>query len=412
MTLRRDVRKAIQRGSSVYATVEEYKLGWATVRLATNGARLTNLSTQGAIVDSGDQVIVDYSAGVRPVVRPLFIPEYEEDELEPDEGKEVVPVNDDWACMVTVEYDNGYGLDPDGNDPRPYDCWHQFVPMATWTKVRFADNWWYAAWGPGGIYGDTVELWDTGEGAAGMYNETNNFGQDHIVITRTGRYWIHSRVEFDDVDGNRTTGWAGVQSGTWYVMDTATHPVTGEPRTPYNHDGHFKQRITKNGIPVAILNWRSSECSSQTQGGLDGPYTTMNAIVWCQVGDVIALEIWENNNGPYMNPGWGYPMSGTSFGNILSVAMIPGTERAIYESTSSQSAYMFADKQNQTAYTIGVYEGGDDYKQSAYARGSKNAGGQDQQGEAVYGSYIRAYTEGLDTSSSSSSAQTAYLSGN
>jgi len=201
---------------------------------------------------------------------------------------------------------------------------------------------------------------------------------------------------------------------TWYLGDFANHPVTGEPRTPYNHDGHFKQRITKNDVPVAVLNWRASEALSQTQGGLDGPYTAMNTLVWCEVGDVIALEIWENNNGPYMNPGWGYPMSGTTQGNLLSVTLVPGSERAVYQSSSSQSVYLRGHSLRQAAYLLGAYEGGNDYRQSAYLAGGKQAGGQDQQGDPPYGSYIPAYLEGgYDPGSGpSESSQSAFLAGN
>lgn len=410
MNLRRDVRKAIQRGSSVYATVEEYKLGYATVRLAKNGARLTNLSTQGAIVTRGDQVIVDYSAGVKPVVRPLFIPAYEPETLEIDSGKEVTPPDDDFSCAVNVTYAYGHGLGPEGEDPFPYESWEQFIPISTWTKIQFADNQW--KWGSE-TWGFSVEYYDSAPGAAGMYDETKDFGQNYIEIKRTGRYIITAKMEFDENGGNRTTGIPYYDLPYVYVGDTLYNPITGEKRTAYNNDGHFEMRIVKNDIPVAWGTYRTTENGDWTQGGLDGPYPILNAIVWCAYGDRIAIEVWENNNGPYYWPGWGYPASGNTDGNGISVVYIPGSERAVYEATGAQHAYIFADARNQPAYMLGAFEGGYDFRQHAYTRGGMEAGGQDQQWAPRQGSFITAYTEGYDISPLEQiSSQSAYLSGN
>lgn len=74
----------------MYATVEGVAMGKATVRLATNGARLTNCPILGAEVSIGERVVVDYSAEGQPVVRPYTIPgteliEETEDEPEAEE---------------------------------------------------------------------------------------------------------------------------------------------------------------------------------------------------------------------------------------------------------------------------------------------------------------------------------------
>ena len=66
------VRGAIRRGNSVRAVVEGSYLGYATVRLSENGSRLTNLSTLGGNVEEGDEVFVDYRAGVAPTVRAII----------------------------------------------------------------------------------------------------------------------------------------------------------------------------------------------------------------------------------------------------------------------------------------------------------------------------------------------------
>lgn len=75
MNLRRTVRRTIQQGNSIFATVEEIHNGQVTVRLATQGARLTNLAFLGETIEIGQRVIVDYAAGSPPVVRPILTPE-------------------------------------------------------------------------------------------------------------------------------------------------------------------------------------------------------------------------------------------------------------------------------------------------------------------------------------------------
>jgi len=69
MRLRRSVRTSLSFGSQVIATVESYASGFASVRVAGTGSRLTNLPCTSAVTP-GDTVIVDYSAEGTPVVRP------------------------------------------------------------------------------------------------------------------------------------------------------------------------------------------------------------------------------------------------------------------------------------------------------------------------------------------------------
>lgn len=66
------VRAAIDSGTALAAIVEEINLGQATVRIGSGkGARLTNLSVMGEDIEPGDEVIVDYAAGIEPIVRPI-----------------------------------------------------------------------------------------------------------------------------------------------------------------------------------------------------------------------------------------------------------------------------------------------------------------------------------------------------
>jgi hypothetical protein len=78
--LRRPIRQTQKSGVYVKAVVEDISLGYATVRLARNGARMTRLPVLGGAVSVGETVVVDYSAGVPPMVRPITTP-YPEEEV-------------------------------------------------------------------------------------------------------------------------------------------------------------------------------------------------------------------------------------------------------------------------------------------------------------------------------------------
>lgn len=82
--MRRIVRQTHKFGSYIYATVENVSLGYASVRLHDTNTRLTNLVVMGAPVLPGDQVVVDYSAGVPPTVRQstIYGPSKEPETLE------------------------------------------------------------------------------------------------------------------------------------------------------------------------------------------------------------------------------------------------------------------------------------------------------------------------------------------
>ena len=74
MSLRRAVRQAHKSGAYVHAQVEDIQFGFATVRLGSaNGPRLTQLPVLGGVVAIGETVVVDYSAGTPPVVRPVTV---------------------------------------------------------------------------------------------------------------------------------------------------------------------------------------------------------------------------------------------------------------------------------------------------------------------------------------------------
>jgi hypothetical protein len=72
--LRRPIRQTQKSGVYIYAVVEGISLGYATVRFANGGARMTNLPVLGGAVMVGEKVVVDYSGGVPPLVRPITTP--------------------------------------------------------------------------------------------------------------------------------------------------------------------------------------------------------------------------------------------------------------------------------------------------------------------------------------------------
>ena len=162
--LRRPVRNTIRSGSVVYAEVEAYTNGLATVRLG--GTRLTNLSVIGGVVQPGDSVYLDYSAG-RPYVRPL-VQEEPEEELEQDEEKEKVDEYQDYGCAVHHE---PFGLG-----------WDQILllpgteTLLTW-GVHYPE------------YDVQAAYWDT----SGMV-EVTFFGREYVEIPQSGKWLIHLSV--------------------------------------------------------------------------------------------------------------------------------------------------------------------------------------------------------------------------
>jgi len=214
MSLRRTVRQAIKAGTTMYATVESYHLGLATVRLHENGARLTNLSTIGGEVEIGQTVIVDYSAGVNPIVRPEFVTE-ETDTLEPVlqevfEPREIPVEDEDYGCCAWQE---GAGI----ADFWLYDAQPFIVP--------FGYNMDYEGYHAGS--------WDTG----GWIDWTANPGRDYLLVPRDGKYIIN--ISWSDF-------WTNVDPG--------------------NISGYCKVRVLVNGSPILEFYGRDGEGLWYQQG--------------------------------------------------------------------------------------------------------------------------------------------------
>lgn len=180
MSIRRTVRKALQTGTTMYAIVEESNLGLASVRLGGIGSRMTNLSTVGGQVEVGDTVIVDWSAGVNPIVRPLFLEE--EEEIPPAKSRGETMIEEEDISTFQDSFTGGW-FDP------PY--W--FITRNTpykWFGGRF--DYWDASY--------YQERWDS----ANICKNTSIFEDGYMYIPRDGKYlvgfccnenWIHNNQD-------------------------------------------------------------------------------------------------------------------------------------------------------------------------------------------------------------------------
>lgn len=161
MSIRRSIRKAIQTGTTMYAVVEESNLGLATVRLGgALGARMTNISTVGGVVSPGDAVVVDWSAGIDPIVRPLFVEEEEEIELGISVPETLIDDED-----ISTFQDTLYGYDE-------YQYLQQGVPKL-WRNGRFDYD-----------QGYYQEYWDS----ANIVKNSSIFGDEYMHVPRDGKY--------------------------------------------------------------------------------------------------------------------------------------------------------------------------------------------------------------------------------
>jgi hypothetical protein len=259
-------------------------------------------------VKVGDRVIIDYSAGIKPVVRPLFAPEYSTPELNPAEVFEVfTPLSLEHSCGVVAQYDAGYGytkegvpVGPGGNPEDGFDHgFGQVIEGAAETPIIWADNEL-----PG--WGWTCEVYDVAAGADGMYDENEHWGSTQLVIRRSGRYIIYFMMMWDALNGQGE----------------------GDPDydQPTQLEGVVWSAITKNGEIVAKISNRTWENGGYTFSG-DDVYQKVVAIEQCVVGDIISTLVYEDNEIPYHFPEFLFPNGGDEGSDTgLRVHFIPGTE--------------------------------------------------------------------------------------
>jgi hypothetical protein len=122
----------------MYAKVEAVEIGLATVRLAESGTRLTNLSIIGGEINVGETVIIDYSSGTPPVVRPYTILDTLEEVLPlaadlPERAIE--PDIEDEIDLVFVGGEHGVRVHQLGGTPT-------HCPKNQWVEVRWGSMKW------------------------------------------------------------------------------------------------------------------------------------------------------------------------------------------------------------------------------------------------------------------------------
>ena len=320
MELRRNVRQTIKRGTLVYAEVIDYHLGLATVRLANGGGVLSNLSTIGGIVEVGDTVVIDYSAGTAPIVSPAFIIEAEDPgvtlaELVPprpeaiQSEEPIIPPDPGPASDMTLDIGgggSGYQWWSSEEEPEA-DQWDGtcHVGFQEWSYFPHTEN---TTWGE--ILG---VIWDT----SNMLNKLPNFGwklPEPITIQQNGTYIF-----------NATWFWYAF----WHLYDYG--PETGN-LSPL--DGFYQLAITKNAEIIGSVSTRDAEYYSQNRLAQE-----VTIIDDCQAGDLIQIEVWQSVLAPCYSEivgiGWNgitdpfyYGKVGQLGWNELKAVLIPGSQGA------------------------------------------------------------------------------------
>ena len=273
MNLRKLVRRTITGGGILRAVVESYVNGRVTVRLAPKGARLTNLSAIGQNLSVGQPVLVDYSAGVEPIVRSAIgetTVDPEPDLLQPEVGSDLIEVDDeDYSAY-------GWWYSEDIDEYHLY----QGVPL-----VYFFGPW-YPAWEVYQQYG----AWDSSN-HLGWYGKQRSY----MEVLRTGKYLI---------------------SGSWnYDLSEARVSAGGGA---YATTGHTRLRILRNGSPIASKPVRDHE---ESRG-----FNLLSIITIRQLsqGDLLELELMQTLGPDY----WmgNYATDGPYTALSLCIVYIPGTE--------------------------------------------------------------------------------------
>jgi hypothetical protein len=268
---RRLVRQAIQTGATLPAVIESYNVGGITVRLIGNGPRLTNLPAQESNYYIGQIVLVDYSMGDKPMVRPVASQETT-DSLEVEEAPTIQPDDitglwdEDISFLATP--DNDSWLEP------------QHVDMNVPTIVRYYPVLWDYYYWPG--------EWDTG----GHLEWNNYMGTDQIVVQDNGKYLL--QAEFNE------------RIKYWY-------------HNPQDWAGYCQVRILKNDSPIAM--GRNNTQMSR----IDRFSTTTLRLCNLVKGDILKLEVLQTahqamRSDDYIDLNWA-----STGGTQLTGVRLPGT---------------------------------------------------------------------------------------
>ena len=330
--LRRSIQGTIRRGNVVHAIVEDYSFGRATVRLTEGGSRLSNLSTLGYTVNVDDEVIVDYRAGVAPIVRPIFESEVEDEEVitlasaeplgdvnEAEPGWELIGDKvKDIDCGLAWEHQVKQGENPVCDwyefSPPPGFIGQKASPQNTDVFVIFGRPLYHQwPWTPDII--PVHMVYDT----TNAFPETEYPGPDHVGITLGGKYliwcWMH-----------------------WY--DSFSYGPYPEKEVNPKEDADFEIKLWKNGDVVARNSNRAGEMF-RSSPNLEMTMAThqITAIVDCDPGDIIQMSIRQDYYHDYTDTtmhsgGWyfvdweGYIGIIYDLSLLFTLQLIPQTQRS------------------------------------------------------------------------------------
>jgi len=318
MNLKRAVHKAIQAGTTLHATVEAYSLGRATVRISGTGARLSNLSTIGGELEPGDKVIVDYSAGTPPFVRPAWIPEYEAPPMPTSLALEYTGLPKDWGVDAYVYYNYPYPCEdpfgPWGDARHRLDWYGQWIHGDEETVVWIADNYGEIDEGEW-FWWNVAEYYDTGPGTSGMQNETALWS-DHITINRGGMYILTASIRLCNLDGH------------YQYDEDGSFPVIrdGYIYSCVHYRGEVRLAILKNGTQICKTNRRIYDGTTTYQYFTSEVTMRLTTLEQCSAGDSIQVQLYEDNQILWYNDGWLFPGQTASDMLILKAQMVPNSD--------------------------------------------------------------------------------------
>lgn len=174
MSLKRGIRKAIERGSATYGIVEAVNADLVTVVVVGTGSKVTNLNYLGSIApEPGDLVILDYSAGPKPLVRLV-----DNQEEFPEDPSMFVPQVEAPGPLGDSSYfagiDVGMGCTTRAFSNRfPNEPHDVYEPWLQYWGFNLSGTWINAIYDTDNIYGDAVYT-----------------GPQYFNINRNGKYLI------------------------------------------------------------------------------------------------------------------------------------------------------------------------------------------------------------------------------